>query len=90
MGLWGWISFGAPGALGVAFLAALIGPWVGLASDAPYFTAAFRLGLAAALLAAVALIGLGMRARRRWIGCGAVAMGSLVWTVAGAVGFGPQ
>jgi len=89
-GAFGALQFSAPSALGVGFLAAVIGPWVGLFSDAPYITLSFRMTLLGALTLAFGLVVLGLRARRDGVALPAITLGSALWTLAGAIGFGPQ
>lgn len=71
-------------------LGALVGPFVGLGSGAPFFTWAFRLGLAAALVVSVALVVVGVRGEASWWRWLTGIAGVLLWMVAGLVGFGPQ
>lgn len=85
---------GALTALGTALLIPLLGmslgPLVGLMSTAPYFSAAFKLELLFALVAAAGLFGVGLRFRRASWGK-LLAIGSVwLWILAGIFGLGPQ
>lgn len=71
-------------------LGALLGPFVGLLSGAPYFTWQFKVCLASALSVSVGLFLVGVQGQAswwRWLVGGA---GALLWMVAGLIGFGPQ
>jgi hypothetical protein len=85
---------GALTAVGTALLIPLLGlslgPLVGLMSTAPYFSAAFKLELLVALVAAAGLFGVGLRFRRALWGK-LLALGSVwLWILAGLFGLGPQ
>jgi hypothetical protein len=89
VGGWAFVSTGSPGALGMGFLAATVGPFVGL-SSAPYFTLAVKAWLTVGFLASFALLFLGFRFRARGFGFLCAVVGSVGWALTGALGFGPQ
>lgn len=80
----------SPSAFLLVLLSAVLGPFVGLASEAPYFTLQFKLSLAAGLFASTLLVFAGVRFFDRPWGKLLILFGSICWTVAGGVGFGPQ
>lgn len=74
----------------IPFLGLFVGPVVGLASTAPYFSAGFKLALLFALIGILGLFLVGLRFRRAWWGK-LLAIGAVwLWILAGLVGFGPQ
>ena len=79
-----------PDGLFLAPLCATVGPFVGLFSNAPFFTPGFKLALAAGLAVSAGLVFFGARAADRPWGKALLVLGGAAWTVCGAVGFGPQ
>jgi len=71
-------------------LCAVVGPLVGLTSDAPHFTPMFKAVLLAGLEGSAALVLVGVQ-RRTWLwGQLLVVIGAGLWVVYGGIGFGPQ
>lgn len=88
--VWCWVSVHSLAPLLLIPLAAVIGPVVGLASTAGYFTWTFKAALAGGLIAAGGVGVVGWRNRARLWGQGLVVVGVMAWVVCGLVGFGPQ
>ena len=80
----------SPSAFLLVLLSAVLGPFVGLASEAPYFTLQFKLSLAGGLFFSLLLVFAGARFFDRKWGKLLILFGSICWTVAGGLGFGPQ
>jgi hypothetical protein len=76
-------------ALLLAPLCAVAGPFTGLFSSAPFFTAGFKLALAAGLAVSGGMVAFGAWAAPRPWGKALLVLGGAAWTVCGAVGFGP-
>lgn len=74
----------------LVLLSAVLGPFVGLASEAAYFTLQFKLSLAAGLFASALFVFAGVRFFEKPRGKLLILFGSICWTVAGGLGFGPQ
>jgi len=81
---------GSVSAFFMVLLCAALGPMVGLASDAPYFTLGFKLLLASGLTLSALLLVAGTRFFGRPWGKVLLPLGAIGWTLAGGLGFGPQ
>ncbi len=84
----GIFTFGA--GLFLVPLGGTLGVFVGLTSDAPFFTFKFRLTLMAVCIASIIIFIIGYKLRSKIWGKILNAAGSYLWCFAGIVGFGPQ
>lgn len=87
---WGWIYHGSLLTILMLPIGGALGPFVGLFSDAPYFTANFKLVLFTGLLISGLVAWIGLRSCQKWWGQLLVVIGVLAWCLCGLVGFGPQ
>ncbi len=87
---WGWAYHGTPLVVMLLPIGAIIGPIVGLFSNAPYFTLSFKLALLVGLAVSGLLIWAGIQRRSSWWGQLLTVLGFLAWSVCGLIGFGPQ